>query len=143
MHRSRSWTHPRSSSCARNTPSSVGVLIRHDIHNFVAERIVLLIHDAQIYLFCGSTTSKNSIVFSYLEAVSIGICRKDWCMTYMVKTMPPLNINRANRGTAPDQKVRSPSSFQILAMQWKLFLYSAFAWIDCILVLTVSRGMVA
>lgn len=52
---------------------------------------------------------------------------------YMVNTIPPLKIRRAKRGTAPDQKVRTPSSLNIRAAQTKLFLYSARASIDCIL----------
>lgn len=52
---------------------------------------------------------------------------------YIVKTIPPLIISLASRGTAPDQKVRSPSSLKIRAAQEKLFLYSFLASIDCIL----------
>lgn len=51
----------------------------------------------------------------------------------MVKTMPPLSINLANRGTAPDQRVKKPSFFTILVAHSKLFLYSFRASIDCIL----------
>lgn len=40
----------------------------------------------------------------------------------MVNTMPPLMINLASLGTAPDQKVSRPSSLKILAAQTKLFL---------------------
>lgn len=54
-------------------------------------------------------------------------------LTHIVKTIPPLSINRANLGTAPDQNVRIPSSLKILAAQTKLFLYSFRACIDCIL----------
>ena len=54
-------------------------------------------------------------------------------ITHIVKTIPPLNINRANRGTAPDQNVKMPSSLKILTAQEKLFLYSLLASIDCIL----------
>ena len=50
-----------------------------------------------------------------------------------MKTIPPLSINRAKRGTAPDQKVKTPSSLNILAAHTKLFLYSFLASIDCIL----------
>jgi len=53
--------------------------------------------------------------------------------THIVNTIPPLKISRANLGTAPDQKVRIPSSLKILAAQTKLFLYSFRASIDCIL----------
>jgi hypothetical protein len=60
----------------------------------------------------------------------------------MVKTMPPLRMRRPSRGTAPDQSVRKPSSLTTRAAQWKLFLYSVLASMDCILVLTVSKGMV-
>lgn len=79
---------------------------------------------AQRYFFSGSSLSSKSIVFSY-----------------MVNTMPPLKIKRPSLGTAPDQSVRNPSSLTIRAAQLKLFLY-CLASIDCILVLTVSRGMV-
>ena len=51
----------------------------------------------------------------------------------MVKTMPPLNISLASRGTAPDQRVKKPSFFTILVAHSKLFLYSFRASIDCIL----------
>lgn len=51
----------------------------------------------------------------------------------MVKTMPPLNISLASRGTAPDQSVKKPSFFTILVAHSKLFLYSFRASIDCIL----------
>jgi hypothetical protein len=54
-------------------------------------------------------------------------------MTNMVKTIPPLRIRRPKRGTAPDQKVSTPSSLKILAAHWKLFLYRLRASIDCIL----------
>lgn len=40
----------------------------------------------------------------------------------IVNTIPPLRISRARRGTAPDQKVKIPSSLKILAAQTKLFL---------------------
>jgi hypothetical protein len=60
----------------------------------------------------------------------------------MVNTIPPLNISLASRGTAPDQNVRIPSSLNILAAQTKLFRYSFLDSIDCILVLTVSSGIV-
>lgn len=60
----------------------------------------------------------------------------------MVKTMPPLSISLASRGTAPDQNVKIPSSLKIRAAQLKLFLYSCDASIDCIRVLTVSSGIV-
>ena len=62
--------------------------------------------------------------------------------TYIVNTMPPLNISRPSRGRAPDQKVNTPSSRNIRAAQAKLLRYSFFASIDCILVLIVSSGMV-
>ena len=55
----------------------------------------------------------------------------------MVKTIPPLMISRAKRGTAPDQNVRTPSSLKILEAQTKLFLYSFLASMDCIL----ARGL--
>lgn len=42
--------------------------------------------------------------------------------TYMVNTMPPLMMSLARRGTAPDQKVRMPSSLKMRAAQTKLFL---------------------
>jgi len=61
----------------------------------------------------------------------------------MVNTMPPLNIRRASRGTAPDQNVKKPSSLKMREAQLKLFRYRCFDSIDCILVLTVSSGMVA
>ena len=61
-----------------------------------------------------------------------GIARQ-MSITHIVKTIPPLNINRASRGTAPDQNVKTPSSLKILAAQEKLFLYSLLASIDCIL----------
>ena len=51
----------------------------------------------------------------------------------MVKTIPPLMISLASRGTAPDQNVRIPSSLKIRAAQEKLFLYSFLASIDCML----------
>lgn len=51
----------------------------------------------------------------------------------MVKTMPPLRMSRPSRGTAPDQKVKTPSSLNILTTQSRLFLYRARASIDCIL----------
>ena len=51
----------------------------------------------------------------------------------MVKTIPPLIISLASRGTAPDQNVRIPSSLKIRAAQEKLFLYSFLASIDCML----------
>lgn len=53
--------------------------------------------------------------------------------TYIVNTIPPLMINLANRGTAPDQNVRTPSSRKIRAAHTKLFLYSFLASIDCML----------
>ena len=53
--------------------------------------------------------------------------------TYIVKTIPPLNINLASRGTAPDQNVLTPSFLSILAAHVKLFLYSDRASMDCIL----------
>ena len=56
----------------------------------------------------------------------------------MVNTIPPLRINRASRGTAPDQNMRIPSSRKILAAQAKLFLYSFRASIDCMLFRNVS-----
>lgn len=56
--------------------------------------------------------------------------------------MPPLRINLANLGTAPDQKVNIPSSLNILVAQTKLFLYSFRASMDCIRVLIVSNGIV-
>ena len=52
---------------------------------------------------------------------------------YIVKTIPPLRINLASRGTAPDQKVKTPSSLNILAAQAKLLLYSLRASMDCML----------
>ena len=52
---------------------------------------------------------------------------------YIVKTIPPLIISLASRGTAPDQNVRIPSSLKIRAAQEKLFLYSFLASIDCML----------
>jgi hypothetical protein len=58
--------------------------------------------------------------------------------TYMVNTIPPLRIKRPNRGSAPDQKVSTPSSLKILAAHWKLFLYRLRASIDCILFHSVS-----
>lgn len=75
-----------------------------------------------------------------LSALLQGYKRK---VPYMVKTMPPLKISLPSLGTAPDQKVRTPSSLKIRAAQLKLFLYSCFASIDCIRVLMVSSGMVA
>lgn len=51
----------------------------------------------------------------------------------MVKTIPPLSISLANLGTAPDQKVKTPSFLNIFAAHAKLFLYSFLASIDCIL----------
>lgn len=51
----------------------------------------------------------------------------------MVNTIPPLKISLANRGTAPDQNVKTPSSLNIFDAQTKLFLYSFLASIDCIL----------
>lgn len=52
---------------------------------------------------------------------------------YIVKTIPPLIISLASRGTAPDQNVKIPSSLKIRAAQEKLFLYSFLASIDCML----------
>ena len=60
-----------------------------------------------------------------------------------MNTIPPLKISLPSRGNAPDQKVRMPSSLKMRAAQFKLLLYSDLASIDCILVLTVSRGIVA
>lgn len=60
----------------------------------------------------------------------------------MVNTIPPLKIRRTNLGVAPAQKAVIFSSLNMRAAQWKVFLYSVFASIDCILVLMVSSGMV-
>lgn len=62
-----------------------------------------------------------------------GILRSTTPATYIVNTIPPLKISLANRGTAPDQKVKTPSFLKILAAQTRLFLYSFLASIDCIL----------
>lgn len=62
---------------------------------------------------------------------------------YIVKTIPPLRESRASLGSAPDQKARTLSSLKILIAQWKLFLYSCFASMDCMRVFTVSSGIVA
>jgi hypothetical protein len=81
--------------------------------------------EAHIYRLPGSAKSNNCIVFSYI-----------------VNTMPPLNVNLPSRGNAPDQNVSTPSFLQIIAAQWKLFLYTLLASKDCILVFTVSNGIV-
>lgn len=81
---------------------------------------------AHMYLFSGSNLSIKSILFSYI-----------------VNTIPPLNINLASLGTAPLQSVKNPSFFTIVAAHAKLFLYKCLASILCILVLTVSSGCVA
>lgn len=86
-----------------------------------------------MYFFSGSSWSSKSIVFSYLVYVSACVSEARTEDAYMVNTIPPLSTSRANRGTAPDQNVRKPSSLNILAAQWKLFLYSCLASIDCIL----------
>ena len=51
----------------------------------------------------------------------------------MVKTMPPLSMSLASRGTAPDQRVKKPSLLTIFVAHSKLCLYSFRASIDCIL----------
>ena len=75
------------------------------------------------------------MVFSYLRQPGVRLAKQEHILelTYIVNTIPPLSINLAKRGTAPDQKVKSPSSRNILAAQLKLFLYSLRASIDCIL----------
>jgi hypothetical protein len=57
------------------------------------------------YFLSGSNLSMASIDFSY-----------------MVNTIPPLSINRASLGTAPDQNVKMPSFLKIDAAHAKLFL---------------------
>jgi hypothetical protein len=52
------------------------------------------------YLLSGSNLSMRSILFSYI-----------------VNTIPPLNINLTNLGSAPLQKVKIPSFFAIRAAQ--------------------------
>ena len=42
--------------------------------------------------------------------------------TYIVNTIPPLNINLPNRGSAPDHNVNSPSFLRIFAKQSMLCL---------------------
>ena len=75
------------------------------------------------------------MVFSYLEKSAIRIERTE--ATHIVNTIPPLSINLARRGTAPDQKVIILSCLKIFAAQTKLFLYSFRASIDCILLANV------
>ena len=85
-----------------------------------------------MYFLSGSKLSRASIVFSYLLTISTyGNSKRD--STYIVNTIPPLMISRANLGSAPDQKVKTPSCLKIRAAQAKLFLYSLRASIDCIL----------
>ncbi len=88
-------------------------------------RIFPLPSSTQMYFFSGSNLSIRSILFSYI-----------------VKTIPPLNINLTNLGNAPLQNVNIPSFFKIRAAHAKLFLYKLLASILCILVLTVSSGCV-
>ena len=100
----------------------------------VKRQIAIKAKGYHIYFLSGSSRSRPSIVFSYLYR-SVPTMEIQGEATYMVNTMPPLSTNRASRGTAPDQKVRTPSSLNIRAAQTKLFLYSLLASIDCILIL--------
>ena len=87
-----------------------------------------------MYWRSGSNLSNPSIVFSYLQCLAIWIeTPQPLKQTHIVNTIPPLRISLANRGTAPDQKVITPSCLKIFATQTKLFLYSFRASIDCIL----------
>lgn len=84
-----------------------------------------------------------SIPLTFHTWTSVSIAHStDGCKTHIVKTIPPLRISRPSLGSAPDQKVKIPSFLKILATQSRLFLYALRASIDCILVLTVSMGMV-
>ena len=85
------------------------------------------------------------MVFSYLvgrQLLNLGHTAVERT-AYIVNTIPPLKMSLPKRGKAPDQKVRMPSSLKIRAAQLRLLLYSCLASIDCILVLIVSRGIVA
>lgn len=77
------------------------------------------------YLLSGSNLSIKSILFSYI-----------------VNTIPPLNINLTSLGNAPLQNVNNPSFFAISAAHAKLFLYRLLASILCMRVLIVSSGCV-
>lgn len=85
-----------------------------------------------IYFLSGSSLSSASIVFSYLTIINQKPSQRV-LHTYIVNTMPPLMISLPSRGTAPDQKVKIPSSLNIRTAHMKLFLYSFLASIDCIL----------
>ncbi len=63
-----------------------------------------------MYFFSGSNLSIKSMLFSY-----------------MVNTIPPLNISLTNLGTAPLQNVNTPSFLQINAAHANVFLYNCLA----------------
>ena len=86
-----------------------------------------------MYFRSGSSLSRPSIVFSYLQRGQLSYNAVSHSGTYIVKTIPPLSTNLASRGTAPDQKVKTPSDLNIFAAHTKLFLYSFRASMDCIL----------
>ena len=88
-------------------------------------RVVNLEYQNLCYMYfrSGSSLSSPSIVCSYLGYWSdlryLGQARGS---TYIVNTIPPLNISLASRGTAPDQKVKTPSFLNIFTTQSRLFL---------------------
>lgn len=77
----------------------------------------------------------------YFSSGSI-LVNHTWICSYAVNTNPPETINLANRGSAPLQKVKTPSCLKIVVAHLKLFPYVLCASILCILVLIVSSGWV-
>ena len=67
-------------------------------HIFFTCMLFASIHSYQIYFFSGSNLSIKSILFSYI-----------------VNTIPPLNISRTNLGSAPLQNVKRPSFLNMVA----------------------------